>query len=141
MSRRKVQLKELQSLMGQLNFACLVIVPGRAFTRRVIDLTKGITCSYYYIKLTKEALADLRAWPEFISHFSGKCLLLNDRWVASDKICFYTDAASSIGYAAVFGTRWFAGKWPVSWKNFHITLMELYPMVAAVETWGQSSCC
>ena len=136
MSRRKVKLKELQSLIGQLNFACLVIVPRRAFLRRLIDLTKGITRPYYYIKLTKEARADLRAWHEFISHFNGKCLLLNDRWVASDKICFYTDAASSIGYAAVFGTKWFAGKWPDNWKNFHITLMELYPIVAAVETWG-----
>ena len=61
--------------------------------------------------------------------------MLNDRWVESDKICFYA-AASSIGYVAVFGTKWFAGKWPVSWKKFHITLMELYPTVAAVETWG-----
>ena len=39
-ARRSVRLKELQSLIGLLNFTCLVVVPGRAFLRRMIDLTK-----------------------------------------------------------------------------------------------------
>ena len=37
--RRKVTLQEIQSL---LNFACTVVVPGRAFLRRLIDLTIGV---------------------------------------------------------------------------------------------------
>ena len=40
--RKKVTLQELQSLIGVLNFACLVVVPGRAFLRRLIDLTIGV---------------------------------------------------------------------------------------------------
>ena len=43
LSRRSVCLKEIQSLIGLLNFTCLVVVPGRAFHRRLIYLTKGIT--------------------------------------------------------------------------------------------------
>jgi len=35
--RRKVTLRELQSLLGLLNFACSVIIPGRAFLRRLFD--------------------------------------------------------------------------------------------------------
>ena len=34
LSRKKVTLKELQSLIGLLQFACSVVVPGRAFLRR-----------------------------------------------------------------------------------------------------------
>ena len=41
-SKQKVTLKELQSLIGVLNFACSVVVPGRAFLRRLIDLTMGV---------------------------------------------------------------------------------------------------
>lgn len=37
--KKKVTLRELQSLIGLLNFACSVIVPGRAFLRRLHDLT------------------------------------------------------------------------------------------------------
>ena len=41
--KRKIRLRELQSLIGLLNFACLVVVPGRTFVRRLIDLTKGLS--------------------------------------------------------------------------------------------------
>ena len=40
--RKKVTLKELQSLCGLLNFACQVVLPGRAFLRRLFDLTRGL---------------------------------------------------------------------------------------------------
>lgn len=36
--RRKVHLKELQTLIDSLNFACKVVTPGRAFLRRLLDL-------------------------------------------------------------------------------------------------------
>ena len=39
LTRKKVTLKEIQSLTGMLNFACSVVVPGRAFLRSFIDLT------------------------------------------------------------------------------------------------------
>ena len=41
-ARRSVCLRELQSLIGLLSFTCLVVVPGRAFLRRMIDLTKAL---------------------------------------------------------------------------------------------------
>ena len=37
--RKKVKLRDLQSAIGPLNYACLVVVPGKAFLRRLIDLT------------------------------------------------------------------------------------------------------
>ncbi|XP_033747006.1 uncharacterized protein LOC117332230 [Pecten maximus] len=40
--RKKVTLKELQSLIGTLQFATSVVLPGRAFLRRLIDLTIGV---------------------------------------------------------------------------------------------------
>ena len=46
LGRKKVTLKELQSLIGLLNFACSVVTPGRGFLRRLINLTIGINISY-----------------------------------------------------------------------------------------------
>ena len=56
--RRKVTLRELQSLLGLLNFTCSVIVLGCAFLRRVIDLTKGARRPYHHIHLSKEAKSE-----------------------------------------------------------------------------------
>ena len=39
---KRITLRDLQSLIGLLNFTCSVIVPGCAFLRRLINLTKGI---------------------------------------------------------------------------------------------------
>ena len=53
---RSVCLKELQSLIGLLNFTCVVVVPGRAFLRRMIDLTKCVNNPHHHIDLLREAL-------------------------------------------------------------------------------------
>ena len=53
--RKKVTLRELQSLIGLLNFACSIIRPGRAFLRRLIDHTCGIRCPTHKIRLNCEA--------------------------------------------------------------------------------------
>lgn len=41
--RNHTTLRELQSLIALLKIVCSVVVPGRAFLRRLIDLTCGIT--------------------------------------------------------------------------------------------------
>ena len=58
----KTTLKDLESVIGFLNFACKVVVPGRAFLRRLINLTIGVTNPRHHIRLTKAAKADLAAW-------------------------------------------------------------------------------
>ena len=40
-NRRSARLVELQSLIGTLQFACKVVVPGRTFLQRAINLTWG----------------------------------------------------------------------------------------------------
>ena len=64
--RKKVTLKELQSLIGLLQFACSVVVPGRPFLRRLIDLSIGVKSPWHRISLTKDAKHDLQVWLEFL---------------------------------------------------------------------------
>ena len=135
--KRKVTLRELQSLLGLLNFACGVIIPCRSFLRRLIDLTVGHTCPHFRITLNAEARADLKAWYEFITNFNGKSCFLYREWVSSETLKLYSDAAGVHGgFAAVLGSKWFVGDWPNDLKSFHITIKELFPIVLALEIWG-----
>lgn len=135
-SRKSVTLKELQSLIGLLNFACCVVVPGRAFLRRLIDLTKGIRKLTHHVRLTKECKHDLTVWRDFLSMYNGKSFFLGSRWATSKTLNLFTDAAGSLGYAAIFGKHWCFGEWPAAWKQFNITILELFPIVLAIEIWG-----
>ena len=109
--RRKVTLRELQSLLDLLNFACSVIMPGRAFLRRLFDSTVGHTCPHFRITLNSEARVDLKAWYTFICNFNGKSCFLFQNWVSLDTLKLYSDSAGVYGgYAAVFGTKWFSGE-------------------------------
>ena len=136
LGRNKTTLKELQSLLGLLNFVCLVIFPGRCFLRRLFALTKKASQPTHFIRLTQEAKLDLEAWLVFLDEFNGITLLRQRRWLSSAKLHLFTDAATSVGYGAVLGNDWVAGLWPGTWKSFHITIMELYPIVLAVELWS-----
>ena len=56
--RGKTTLKALQSLIGLLNFPCSVVLPGWAFLRRLIDLTKGVCLPHHRIWITEACRHD-----------------------------------------------------------------------------------
>jgi len=58
-SRKSCTLRELQSLIGTLNFACRVVPPGWPFLRRMIELTRKVSHPHYHIKLTSGFFKDL----------------------------------------------------------------------------------
>lgn len=138
--KRTMTLKDLQSLIGLLNFACLVVVPGRTFLRRLIalQLTCGIQQPHHPIHLNCEARADLDKWSHFLENYNGKSVRLPEIWSFSDKELLLTDASSSLCFAAVLGSKWFAlgwGKLP-NLAICQIAIKELFPIVVALELWG-----
>ena len=84
--RRKFTLRELQSLIGLLNFACCVVQPSRTFLRKLIDRTKRIQQPHFHIRLNKESRLDIAAWLLFIDHFNGKTMLLKQIWISANKL-------------------------------------------------------
>lgn len=136
MDKKSCKLRELQSLLGYLNFCSLIVVSGRAFLRRLYNLTMGLEQPYYYIRLDKEAKKDLQTWYKFIQQFNGKSMFISDRLVSSIALHLYTDAAKSLGYGAIYGSSWLYGLFPREWQSLNITFLELYPIVLAVHIWG-----
>lgn len=134
-ARKKTTLQQLQSLLGTLNFACRVVVPGRAFLRRLYDLTRGVQSRHHKIRLTCETRRDLQVWDMFLTNFNGTTMFLPNEWTSSTSIKLFTDA-SGHSYAAVLGAQWFNGKFPQQWHDKNIALKELLPIVLAVKVWS-----
>ena len=107
-------LRDLQSLIGVLNFACSVIQPGRAFLRRLINLTMNMSKDMKLVYISNEAKDDMRTWLQFLQAFNGKSIFLDETFLSSNKLELYTDAAQSKGFAGIYKSQWFFGEFPDS---------------------------
>ena len=56
---KKVELRQLQSLIGSLNFTCRVVASGRAFCRRLINATIGVNKPFFKIRATNAIVYEL----------------------------------------------------------------------------------
>ncbi|CAG2205846.1 unnamed protein product [Mytilus edulis] len=76
----KITLKDMQSLLGLLNFACKVVAPGRTFCRRLINSTIGVRKSYFKIRVNKQMKADLEVWLDFLKQYNGVTVITDNDW-------------------------------------------------------------
>ena len=60
LNSNKITLRNLQSLIGTLNVACQVIVPGGAFCRRLPDATCHLRKLHHKTRVTKDMKDDIR---------------------------------------------------------------------------------
>ena len=65
----------------------------------------------------------------------------NVNWFAVDFIRFHSALfwrSFHTGICSCFGARWFNCMFPEIWQGYNVAVLELYPIVAALELWGQS---
>lgn len=133
-------LRELQSLIGTLQFACRVVVPGRPFLQRIIALTRGIAQPFHHIKLSESFRKDVAMWQIFLDHWNGCNFFLDTKIAQSPDLHFFTDASGRLGYGAFLNNHWFQGKWSLIHHSHKeqqsIAWKELFPIYLACMVWG-----
>ncbi|KAM3932738.1 uncharacterized protein RB166_005767 [Leptodactylus fuscus] len=136
--RRKIMLRDLQSLLGKLNFACRVMPMGRVFNRRLAGATKGLSNPRHFVRLGRAQRDDLLVWQSFLEQYNGRSLMQSAVVDVFDCELF-TDAAGGQGFGAFYGGQWCAAPWPLAWRELgltkNLTLLELFPIVVAVSIW------
>nr|XP_045588402.1 uncharacterized protein LOC123750329 [Procambarus clarkii] len=137
MGKKSLPLRDLQSIIGRLQFATAVIPGGRAFLRRLHTLTRGVQRPLRLCLLDAEAQLDLVAWRSFLNNFNGVTVFPPDGGWGS-AVCLSMGAdASSRGYGLTLGASWFRGTWPDSWRWLNIALLELYPFYMGIAIFAQ----
>ena len=149
--KSKTSVKELQVLSGHLAHASTVVRGGRTFSRRVINFLKYISSSTTMVSLPDWFTDDLEWWIRFVEIFNGSAKIISD--IPYIETPLETDS-SMTGFAARWGRDWILGPWhspnppggfpfhhwsvPPSEYNqdFDKNLLELWPVVAAIQRWG-----
>ena len=133
--RKASKKRDLLSLIGSLSHACKVVRTGRAFLRRLIDLSTTAKQLDHFVRLNRDARSDIEWWACFIQPWNGVSLI-ETVMAKQPEVTVVSDASGSWGCGAVWGARWFQ----VQWENFlpeaHIAIKELVPLVIATAIWG-----
>ena len=134
-----VKLRDVQKIVGLLNFMCKCIKPGRAFLRRLWDLTSGINNfdKNQFVKLTLAAKQDLESWLLFLQSFNGVTLICSPSDI-EHTLHIFTDASKTFGFGCVFQNKWFSGLWEDQIKQFNILILEFIPIVIAVHLFSDN---
>lgn len=147
----KASAKDLQRLIGLLNFACFVIEPGRVFLKRANNTLKlwqalnradgrgdGVLRTIPHI--VKD---DCRWWQQCVDRWNGKSFFYEARWTPQSEMQLFTDACNS-GMGARWGDRWFEARWSpaqleTATRRTRISMpfLELTALVSAALTWGR----
>jgi hypothetical protein len=143
---KQASTNECEIMAGKLNFASYVVRPGRFYMRRIwnhLALCKRL-CKHpdAKLQLSKEALADLQWWRDYIHQWNGISIMLEHEWTQAHKIELFMDACNT-GYGAACGNEWFAGTWTAEHlaaahrkQRISMPFLELLALTFTAATWG-----
>ena len=142
--KKKVSIKELESLSGLLSYCSRAIPSSRAFIRRFYDLMASVKIKkpYYLVRVTAEVKEDILMWLQFLDNFNGQCFFPERLWTNNETLQLFTDSSGNpdLGCGAYFEGHWAQLRWPESWRNLpmmkNVTLLELVPVVLALYIWA-----
>jgi hypothetical protein len=127
--------KELQSLLGKLNFVAQCVKPGRIFISRLLNWLreisdKGSFCIPLDLKL------DLLWWNTFLPLYNGVSIMLSEEFSSPDEILSVD--ACLLGCGGWMNGRYFHSSFPnfLLDQNLNINLCEMLTIVVALKLWG-----
>jgi hypothetical protein len=135
-SKKKASKKELQQLVGKLNWCARVVFGGRSFMRNLTNLIMKLRKPHHRVRITSLARSDITWWVTGLDLFHGTTSFQCDTPLPSYH--FATDACLS-GGGGHFGKEWFYVNWVCDIPELgeaHINVLELETVLIAAELWG-----
>ena len=109
-SKKRCSKRELQSLVGSLQFASKCIPSSRLFTRRLIRaLPRSATT---VLDIDRNMKLDLDWRRQFLPTWNGHASFLEPIWTQASTLHLNTDASATLGLGAFFDGEWFNSRWP-----------------------------
>lgn len=131
-------LKEIQSLLGKLNFVAACVRPSRIFVSRLLNWLRSVYhSSDFYHSIPQYVMKDLVWWYRFLPLYNGISIMEYEQWSAPDAI-FSSDSCLT-GCGGFWNGKFFHSVFPdsVIQKKLHITALEILSIVICLKLWGK----
>lgn len=132
-SRSLATKRELEQLVGKLNFAAKVVKGGRTFLRRMIDLINTVVDHNDTVIISPTFQLDVKWWLDFASEWNGSEIMINPRPIGATR--FVTDA-SALGICAVFDSTFISRYNDERTSSWHINELECLAVYLAAKKWA-----
>jgi hypothetical protein len=135
--KEKCTKRELQKLLGSLNWCSRVIRGGRTFSRMLINLLTHASKPHHHIRLTRAAKNNVAWWITALSLFHGDSPFFVD--IPLPAYVFGTDACEK-GGGSHFYSDWLYVDWSCDvphQSDAHINVLELEIVYQSALRWGR----
>jgi hypothetical protein len=136
--KKSATVKEIQSLLGKLNFVGACVKPGRIFVNRLINWLRSLDKSNKSksFNIDIEVKKDIQWWYKFLPLYNGVSLMSLGEWSTPDSI-FSSDACLE-GCGGFWGGNYFHALFPpdILQKKLHIGALEMLSLVICLKLWG-----
>ena len=130
--KEKATRKDIESLIGKLQFAARCVRPGRIFLARLINWLKTTTRNRHYM-VDMQARKDIMWWHKFMEQYNGVSLMWLHRVPGTD-VLMATDA-NLTGYGGISQQEYFKGRFPEHLKGQNIAILELWAVLMGIKLW------
>ena len=137
-NRGRASKKEVQRLIGKLNFIASCVRPGRVFMSRMLTCLRSMP-EQGTVKLSTSFIKDVLWWQKFLPLYNGISMMAIEDWLEPDQV-FASDACLK-GCGAWYGRerKFFHTIFPefILDENLHINALELLTICIACKAWGR----
>ena len=129
--KKSCSIKDLQRLIGKLQFVCTVVRLGRLFMSCMLELLCNTTGDR--IRISGEFAKDLEWWEKYLPGFKGTSILWMYQVCTPDKIAA-SDACLS-GMGSVADNEYCKAEFPLKCVSVNIAHLELLAIVVMCKIW------
>ena len=132
MGKRSCMRKELESLRGKSQHACIVAKLGSSFLRQLFQLQAATKKSHHHVPVWGAVTSDLAWWDTFLESWNKIatiCHAFPPAMPVAPPHHVYTDAAGGFSCRAIWGRHWFQYMWSSTFQGRAIATQELLPIV------------
>ena len=134
--KKMATLKEIQQLIGKLNFATTMVQAGRLFYSRILEFFRSMP-SKGKRRISAEVIKDINWWINFMVEFDGKTMMLPSSFTRPDTVWSLDSCLTGCG-------GWSEGeyfhfqfpKWITSQRDVHINELECFALTLCLKLWG-----
>ena len=128
---------ELESFVGKLQHASLVVRHGRTFLRRLFNALSGLRQKHHCFRLSRACKQDIAWWGALLAEWNGVSFYERTHWEVIPDVKIASDASGKLGYGVTYNELWFNGSWNKDQLGLSIAYKELFPIVLACVLWGE----